>query len=79
MQLPTFFAEKDFDIRTYEVTHPATGDLHIITTDVVIDAILSTKGEERASVAAILSKLDFCNGNFHHFFQHLATGLVLKY
>ena len=42
MNLQAFFAEKDFEIRTYEVTSPTTGDSHIVTTDVVIRRILST-------------------------------------
>ena len=76
MNLKTFFAEKDFEIRTYEVTSPTTGEFHIITTDVVIDRILSTVGQERQQVTAILQQLDFRNGDFHHFFNHLATALA---
>lgn len=79
MQLPVFFAEKSFDIQTYEIKHPITGITHFITTDVVIDRILSTKGDEREALVHILQKLDFANADFHHFFKHLATGLVLSY
>ena len=64
MNLSTFFAEKDFTIQTYEVTSPITGDSHIITTDVVIDRILSTKGQERQQITGILQQLDFRNGDF---------------
>ena len=73
MNLSTFFAEKDFTIQTYEVTSPTTGDSHIITTDVVIERILNTQGQERQQVTGILQQLDFRNGDFHHFFKHLAT------
>ena len=76
MNLKTFFAEKDFEIRTYEVTSPTTGEFHIITTDVVIDRILGTVGQERQQVTAILQQLDLRNGDFHHFFKHLATALA---
>jgi hypothetical protein len=79
MTLSTFFAEKDFEIRTYEVTSPTTGDSHIITTDVVIERILSTQGQERQQVTGILQQLDFRNGDFHHFFKHLATALAANY
>ena len=79
MTLSTFFAEKDFEIRTYEVTSPTTGDSHIITTDVVIERILNTQGQERQQVTAILQQLDFRNGDFHHFFKHLATALAANY
>jgi hypothetical protein len=79
MNLSTFFAEKDFEIRTYEVTSPTTGDSHIITTDVVIERILNTQGQERQQVTGILQQLDFRNGDFHHFFKHLATALAANY
>lgn len=79
MNLQTFFTEKDFEIRTYEVVSPTTGDTHLITTDVVIERILSTTGTERQGVARILQQLDFANGNFHHFFLHLANGLAAQY
>ena len=77
MNLSTFFAEKDFEIRTYEVE--ANGMAHIITTDVVIEAILRTVGQERQGVENILLQLDVRNGDFHHFFRHLATGLAHQY
>tara|TARA_S200002703_G_scaffold159130_1_gene171552 strand:+ start:1066 stop:1305 length:240 start_codon:yes stop_codon:yes gene_type:complete len=79
MNLSTFFTEKDFDIQTYEVTSPATGDSHVITTDVVIERILSTNGQERQQITGILQQLDFRNGDFHHFFRHLATALAAAY
>ena len=79
MNLQTFFTEKNFEIRTCEVTSPVTGDSHIITTDVVIDRILGTVGQERQQVTAVLQQLDFRNGDFHHFFNHLATALAANY
>ena len=78
MNLSTFFAEKDFTIQTYEVTSPITRDLHL-TTDVVIERILNTQGQERQQVTGILQQLDFRNGDFHHFFKHLATGLAAQF
>jgi len=79
MSLATFFLEKDFDICTYEVVNPATGDTHIITTDVVIEAILRSQGRERVQIINTLQRLDFLNGDFHHFFKHLAMGLAANY
>ena len=79
MNLHTFFTEKNFEIRTYEVTSPVTGDSHISTTDVGIDRILGTVGQERQQVTAVLQQLDFRNGDFHHFFNHLATALAANY
>ena len=77
MSLETFFAEKDFDIRTYEVM--ANGTVHFISTDVVIEAIMRTAGQEREKIINTLQRLDFLNGDFHHFFEHLATGLAHQY
>lgn len=77
MNLHTFFAEKDFEIRTYEIN--VNGNTHLIGTDVVIEAIHRTQGAERDGVVNILRQLDFRNGDFHHFFKHLATGLAARY
>jgi len=77
MNLVTFFAEKDFETRVYEVE--ANGTFHIMNTEVVIEAILRTQGQERQQIAGILQQLDFRNGDFHHFFKHLATGLAHQY
>ena len=77
MNLQTFFAEKDFEIRTYEVE--VNGMAHIFTTDVVIERILNTQGQERQQVTGILQQLDFRNGDFHHFFKHLATALAHQF
>ena len=60
-------------------TSPVTGDSHIITTDVVIEAILRSQGREREQIITTLQQLDFRNGDFHHFFKHLATGLAAQY
>ena len=45
----------------------------------MIDRILSTKGQERQQITGILQQLDFRNGDFHHFFKHLATGLAAQF
>lgn len=74
MNLEVFFEEKDLDIQVYEIE--MNGWTHIITTDVVIDKILSTKGDERAKISNILLQLDVCNGDIHHFFRHLATAIA---
>jgi hypothetical protein len=77
MNLQTFFTEKDFDIQVYDVE--VDGTFVIITTDVVIEAILRTTGNERRGIENILLQLDFKNGDFHHFFRHLATGLAAQH
>lgn len=77
MNLEVFFEEKDLDIQCYEVE--IDGWTHIITTDVVIEKILSTKGDERAKISNILLQLDICNGDIHHFFRHLAKAIAAQY
>lgn len=77
MNLHTFFQEKDFEIQTYSVE--ANGNFHIIQTDVVIEHILATKGEEREFIEKTLLQLDVLNGNFHHFFKHLAQCLAMQF
>lgn len=74
MNLEVFFKEKDLDIQCYEIE--IDGWTHIITTDVVIDKILSTKGKERDTISKILIQLDIQNGNIHDFFRHLATAIA---
>ena len=74
MNLEVFFEEKDLDIQCYEIE--IDGWTHIITTDVVIDKILSTKGKERDTISKILIQLDIQNGNIHHFLKHLATAIA---
>ena len=77
MSLTTFFKEKDFENRVYAFEF--NGMHHTITTDVVIEAIKKSQGTERQRIIAILQKLDFMNGDFHHFFQHCAKGLAARY
>ena len=74
MNLEVFFEEKDLDIQCYEIE--VDGWTHIITTDVVIEKILSTKGDERAQISNILLQLDICNGDIHHFLRHLAKAIA---
>ena len=74
MNLEVFFKEKDLDIQCYEIE--IDGWTHIITTDVVIDKILSTKGKERDTISKILIQLDIQNGNIHDFFRHLAKAIA---
>ena len=40
---------------------------------------IKTEGTERQRIINILQKLDFHNGDFHHFFEHCAKGLAARY
>lgn len=73
--LRTFFAEKDLDQQVYEIDAPG-GTLNIIESEAVIERILMTRGEEADAIAAIIRKIDFMNGDVHHFLRHLAGSMV---
>ena len=72
----TFFSEKDLTDEVYTVTS-ANGTPNIIPSSVVIEAVKRTKGEEAQKIETILRKIDFLNGNVHHFLQHLAQAMAL--
>jgi len=72
----TFFSEKNLTEEVYTVTS-ANGTPNIIPSTVVIDAVKRTQGEEAKKIETILRKLDFLNGDIHHFLKHLAQGMAL--
>tara|TARA_R100000234_G_C4887254_1_gene129907 strand:+ start:53 stop:298 length:246 start_codon:yes stop_codon:yes gene_type:complete len=72
----TFFSEKDLTDEVYTVTS-ANGTPNIIPSTVVIEAVKRTKGEEAQKIETILRKIDFLNGNVHHFLQHLAQAMAV--
>ena len=76
--LKTFFAEKGLNDRLYEVEAP-NGDVHFITTDIVIEHIFAASSDEQTKIAAIIRKIDFHNGDVHHFLTHLATALAANH
>ena len=76
--LKTFFAEKDLDDRLYEVEAP-NGDVHFISTEIVIEHIFVASNQEQTKIADIIRKIDFHNGDVHHFLTHLATALAANY
>lgn len=76
--LDTFFAEKNLSARTYEITAP-DGVLHLVDSGVVIEAIKGASPREQEGIANILRRIDFANGDVHHFLEHLAHGLVANF
>ena len=72
----TFFSEKDLTDEVYTVTSE-NGTQNIIPSSVVIEAVKRTRGEEAKKIETILRKIDFLNGNVHHFLQHLAQAMAL--
>ena len=72
----TFFSEKNLTDEVYTVTSE-NGIPNIIPSSVVIEAVKRTRGEEAKKIETILRKIDFLNGNVHHFLQHLAQAMAL--
>lgn len=73
--LETFFEEKALNERTYEIEHDDM--THFVESEFVIELITkNTNAAEQEQIANILRKIDFANGDVHHFLQHLATGYV---
>ena len=72
----TFFSEKNLTDEVYTVTSE-NGTPNINPSSVVIEAVKRTRGEEAKKIETILRKIDFLNGNVHHFLQHLAQAMAL--
>ncbi|MDX1318122.1 MAG: hypothetical protein R3262_11245 [Xanthomarina gelatinilytica] len=51
-------------------------DVIQIDTEMIIETIKKTSQEQQEKIQEILIKLDFMNGDIHHFFNHLANGLL---
>ena len=77
MNLDHFFQEKDLSEEVYEVE--VKGRLHLIPTTVVVNAITSTRGNERRELKKLLVLIDFRGGDLHHFLKHLAHGIAANY
>jgi hypothetical protein len=76
--LSTFFDEKDLEPRTYEVK-AADGTPNFIPSDVVIEAIHGAPAAEQEKIADVLRRIDFANGDVHHFLEHLAGALAVSF
>lgn len=74
MNLETFFEEKQVPYTEWEIEH--NGTTHFIDSDVVIEAILSTKGNERTKVAGTLFALDIKNASIVDYLHFLAKAMI---
>ncbi|MBT2728405.1 hypothetical protein J7E63_15860 [Bacillus sp. ISL-75] len=72
--LELFFDEKEIQYEAFEIDH--NGNIHLIDTDVVIEAIKNAPAREQDQVANTLRKIDFANGNVNHFLKFLAEQFV---
>jgi|AntDeeMinimDraft_6_1070357.scaffolds.fasta_scaffold01683_6 hypothetical protein len=75
--LDTFFREKNLREKVYHVSGPEND--HSIPTGVVLEHIALTRGREREQIKDVIRKIDFKNGDLHHFFEHLAKGIAAQY
>jgi hypothetical protein len=76
--LQVFFKEKDLPFQAWEI-ESSSGVVHMIDSEVVIEAVLNAPSEEQEKIAAIIRQIDFKNGDVNHFLKHLAKGLVEGY
>lgn len=72
--LELFFEEKEIKFEAWEINH--NGMLHLIDTDVVIEAIKNAPAREQDQIANTLRKIDFVNGNVNHFLKFLAEQFI---
>ena len=73
-----FFDEKNLENRIYEVAAPQ-GTMNFIETDMVIAKIKTTQGEEAQKIETVLRKIDFANGDVHHFLNHIAQAMAVDF
>lgn len=71
----TFLDEKNLPVANWEI-EADNGVVHMIDSEVVIEAIKGAPANEQAAIKTTIVKIDFVNGDVNHFFKHLATALV---
>lgn len=74
MDLEKFFEEKDIPFTTWEIEH--NGETNFIDSDVVIEAILASQGNERNKIAGTLFSLDFKNASIVDYLEFLAECMI---
>lgn len=74
--IDTFTIEKQLNQdHTFEVQ--GNFGTNMIPLACVIDAIKSASAAEKSQIKKTIIKIDFCNGNVMHFFQHLAGAIAI--
>lgn len=76
LNLEMFFSEKDLPFKLWEIKHQDT--IYIIDSELVINHILSTRGEERAKIETVLSYIDFKNGDILGYLEFLGKCLIVN-
>lgn len=73
-----FLEEKDLPEAQWELTAP-DGTWHLISSEVVKEAILGAPDTEQAAIKVMIVRLDFQNRDINAYFKHLAQALVNNY
>lgn len=74
MNLETFFEEKEIPYTRWEIEN--NGEVNFIDSEVVIEAILSSQGTERAKLSSVLFQLDLRNAPIIGYLKHLAECMI---
>lgn len=77
MDLNKFFEEKQIPFTHWEIEY--RGQTHFIDSDVVIEAILASQGNERNKIAGTLFALDFKNAPIIDYLRYLAECMIQQY
>jgi hypothetical protein len=72
--LDTFMTEKNLPIRTYEIEW--NGQAHFVESDFVVELAKQSSDSEKSFIKQTIVKIDFMNGDVHHFLEHLANAYV---
>ena len=73
--LKTFFEEKKLPDVTWELVDNQ-GMTHIISNEVVIEAIDNAPKHEQEGIANMIRRIDFANGDVNDYLKHLAGALI---
>jgi hypothetical protein len=71
----TFFEEKNLPFAQWEI-ETSDGDVHLISNEVVIEAIHQAPLSEQKQIQGVIRRLDFANADVNDFLKHLARGLI---
>lgn len=74
-KLNTFFEEKELGFVEWELKDNQ-GHTHIISNEVVIEAIQNAPESEQKRIYNKIVKLDFMNADINDFLKHLAGALI---
>lgn len=73
--LKRFFDEKQLPFAQWEL-EDNTGMTHIISNEVVIEAIGNASNGEQQAIASMIRKLDYHDADVNDYLKHLAGALI---